>query len=117
MIRNPIAIVVVGTFAIALAFGYEFYMGEEEASNEVSSRSSQPTKSFETNKHKQIETTLNSHTTKNQNANNNSPQEQVAQNTPQELLPSFDIVRVDKEGNAVIAGRAGPGTAPSYIAA
>ena len=25
MIRNPIAIVVVGTFAIALAFGYEFY--------------------------------------------------------------------------------------------
>ena len=130
MTRNSLLIVIIGTLAIIIAFGFDLDFFEDKGSidsikktiGEIKSYSKAATSKTKDHPNKNlagrdVESTSNQNKSANSNPSNeiNSMKLQSQQREKSKTLPSFDVVRITPDGNAVIAGRAAPGETVTII--
>jgi len=106
MVQTPVVIAVIGGLAVITAIGVNIFLWE----NDITDSPSPPAKVVAS---AHPEATDSTTATSPSNDVNQKPDTAPAPATPaapaiEPLLPSFDVVRITPDGNAVIAGRAAP---------
>ena len=99
MIKNLLNVVLIGVLAIAIAFIYDAHIWEDEIISSTSNnlKPSSSDTNIKSEKLNQVKTN------------------EIVEGETKNTNPSFDVVRVDSDGNAVIAGRAEPGETVSIL--
>ena len=115
MIQNPATLVIIGVCVIVIAIGFNVYTAVDDISDNVSSSNKRNLSKSDLSKKRHNISSQNTKSLPKTKPRDTDSTKKNIENNNAKKLPSFDIVRVDPDGNAVIAGRAAPGEKVSII--
>ena len=115
MMRNPATLVLIGVCAIFVAIGFNVYTVSDDNSDNLSSSHNRNLSESDLSQGRENISSQNTKSVPKTKPNDTAPTKETIEKKSVKKVPSFDIVRVDPDGNAVIAGRAAPGEKVSII--